>query len=275
MRWERAGRGGRPSDAEQGLMNRRLSVDIEHRPAVAVLRPRGDLDSYSAHDLRSAVLDCLADLPDAVVVDAADLVVLDDVALTMLASIAQQSERWPGARIMLAGAAATLLAAAERMGVLRTVDTCPDVESAAGQFPADIAWRRHAGIAADRDAPGVARTAVAQFCTDHRVGAGGDDAAAQLVASELVTNAVVHAGTPIDLTLKLAGGNLQIAVRDGGGGRARLAGITDESAESGRGLLLVDALAQLWGNFQPGSGKVVWATVRVRPWPAGPSTRAY
>jgi anti-anti-sigma factor len=255
-------------------MNGRLSVDIEHRPAVAVIRPRGDLDSYSAHDLRLALLDCLAELPDAVVVDVADLVVLDDVALTVLASIAQQSERWPGARVVLAGASDTLMSAADRMGVLGLVTTCPDVESAATQFPADIAWRRHAGIAADRDAPGVARAAVAQFCTAYRVGAGGDEAAAQLVASELVTNAVVHARTPIDLTLKLAGANLQIAVRDGGGGRARLAGITDESAESGRGLLLVDALAQAWGNFQPGSGKVVWATVRVRPLPADRSTQA-
>ena len=39
----------------------------------------------------------------------------------------------------------------------------------------------------------------------------------------------------------------------------------DESAESGRGLLLVDALASAWGSFVLDSGKMVWATVRVRP----------
>ena len=268
VRLERFGRGGRSGDAEQDLMNGRLSVDVEHTAAVAVIRPRGELDSYSSHDLRSALLDCLADQPDAVIVDASDLSVVDDVALTVLTSVAQQSERWPGSVVVLAAAGAAVLPAVERMGVQRVVALCPDVHSAAAQFAsASTARRRHEGIAPDRDAPGVARAAVAQFCSDHRVGAGGDDAAAQLVASELVTNAVVHAGTPIDLTLKLVGPRLQIAVRDGGDGQARLAGITDESAQSGRGLMLVDALAQAWGNFLPSTGKVVWATVRVRPLP--------
>jgi anti-sigma regulatory factor (Ser/Thr protein kinase) len=109
---------------------------------------------------------------------------------------------------------------------------------------------------------------VQEFCADERVGAGGDSEAAQLVASELVTNAVVHAGTMIDLTLRLAPPLLHIAVRDGDAGKAQLSGITDESSETGRGLLLVDALAVTWGNFLPNTGKVVWATVRVRPFPS-------
>jgi anti-sigma regulatory factor (Ser/Thr protein kinase) len=113
----------------------------------------------------------------------------------------------------------------------------------------------------DRDAPGHARTAVQEFC--QRQGVGGDRDAAQLVASELVTNAVVHAGTAIDLTLRLLGSTLHIAVRDGGTGRPHVADV-DESAESGRGLMLVDALASSWGTFFPDAGKVVWATVRVR-----------
>ncbi len=53
----------------------------------------------------------------------------------------------------------------------------------------------------DRYAPGLARAAVQDFCDEWAV--DGDRRAAQLVASELVTNAVVHAGTPIDLTLRL------------------------------------------------------------------------
>jgi hypothetical protein len=76
---------------------------------------------------------------------------------------------------------------------------------------------------------------------------------------------VVHAGTPIDLTLRLISPYLHIAVRDGGVGQARIGGIIDESSESGRGLLLVDAMATAWGTFLPDTGKVVWATVRVRP----------
>jgi anti-anti-sigma factor len=265
MRWERAGRAGRP-DAEQGLMNGRLSVEVEHTAAVAVLRPRGDLDLYSSHDLRGALLDCLADQPDGIVLDLSELAVVEDLALTVLTSIAQQSQRWPGARIVLAGGTTEVLAAADRMGLLRMMATCPDVPGATKELAGVVGVpRRRDRIAPDRDAPGAARAAVAQFCADYGVGAGGDDAAAQLVASELVTNAVVHAGTPIDLTLRLSRPHLHIAVRDGGDGRARLAGIMDEAAESGRGLVLVDALSQAWGNFVPTSGKVVWAVVRVRP----------
>jgi anti-sigma regulatory factor (Ser/Thr protein kinase) len=108
----------------------------------------------------------------------------------------------------------------------------------------------------------VARAAVHEFCEDQ--GLGGNDAA-QLVASELVTNAVVHAGTPIDLTLRLVTSQLHIAVRDLSTGQARIGGIVDESSESGRGLLLVDALASAWGTLLPDVGKVVWATVRIKP----------
>jgi anti-sigma regulatory factor (Ser/Thr protein kinase) len=120
-------------------------------------------------------------------------------------------------------------------------------------------WSRHR-ISPGRDAPGIARAAVHAFLEEN--GASDGDAA-QLVASELVTNAVVHAGTLIDLTLRLVPPLLHIAVRDTGTGKVRIREMVDESAESGRGLLLVDALATAWGSLVPKNGKVVWATVRV------------
>jgi anti-sigma regulatory factor (Ser/Thr protein kinase) len=94
-----------------------------------------------------------------------------------------------------------------------------------------------------------------------------DDAV--LLTSELVTNAVVHAGTDIDLTLRLILPFLHIAVRDRGPGRPRITGPIDESAESGRGLMLVDAVAERWGTFYPETGKIVWGRVRVWPVPEG------
>jgi anti-sigma regulatory factor (Ser/Thr protein kinase) len=159
-------------------------------------------------------------------------------------------------------AAVELQRAAARLGIQDAVAWCPDEASAVtevGEVPVPPTARRR--IVPDRDAPGHARTAVQEFC--QRQGVGGDRDAAQLVASELVTNAVVHAGTAIDLTLRLLGSTLHIAVRDGGTGRPHVADV-DESAESGRGLMLVDALASSWGTFFPDAGKVVWATVRVR-----------
>jgi Histidine kinase-like ATPase domain len=152
--------------------------------------------------------------------------------------------------------------AAARLGIEDAVAWCPDELSAMtdlGAVPVPPTARQR--IVPARDAPGHARAAVQEFC--RREGVGGDRDAAQLVASELVTNAVVHAGTPIDLTLRLMSSMLHVAVRDGGPGRPHVTDV-DESSESGRGLILVDALASSWGTFFPDAGKVVWATVRVR-----------
>jgi anti-sigma regulatory factor (Ser/Thr protein kinase) len=230
-----------------------------------VLCPSGVLTAVTGPQLRTALLSCLADQPAALVVDASSLALGpaadDEMGLLGLGNAARESQRWPGTRIAMAAASELHLAAA-RLGIQDSVDWCPDVASAVtelrGVATPPTARER---IASDRDAPSHARAAVQAFCERQRV--GGDRDAAQLVASELVTNAVVHAGTSIDLTLRLVSSVLHIAVRDLGPGRPQIADI-DESAESGRGLLLVDALASSWGTFFPDNGKVVWATVPVR-----------
>lgn len=82
---------------------------------------------------------------------------------------------------------------------------------------------------------------------------------ALLVATELVTNALVHAGGRCRLSARLAAGILRLEVRDQGSGvpdPQETAG-TDES---GRGLLLVSVLCSAWGvDATGGIGKVVWA----------------
>lgn len=244
------------------MMGAGLNVEVEHKHPVVVLRLRGVLTALTAPDLRSALLESVAGQPEAVVVDAAGLIVDEDIAVTVLATVAQQSESWPGTRIGVVEAGDGMADAMRRMGVARYVPLCADVAAAEHELvrtPAPPLSRAH--IAADRNAPGVARAAVAEFCQTLGI---LDNDAAQLVASELVTNAVVHAGTPMTLTLRLLSPYLHIAVRDGGGGEPRISGIIDESSERGRGLLLVDALASRWGSFVPTRGKVVWATVRVK-----------
>jgi anti-anti-sigma factor len=244
-------------------MSGQFSFEVEDAQSAVVIRPRGALDAYTAPDLRAALLRCLASQPASLVLDASELSVTDDVGLTVLASVAQQSERWPGTRFAVIGASVDVATSIERMGITRYMKICPDRDTAfreLRQSPVPPLTRHR--IAPDRNAPSVARAAVQDFCRAH--GVGGDGDAAQLVASELVTNAVVHAGTTIDLTLRLVPPLLHIAVGDGGEGQARIATIVDESSESGRGLLLVDALASAWGTFVPDNGKIVWATVPVR-----------
>jgi PAS domain S-box-containing protein len=78
-----------------------------------------------------------------------------------------------------------------------------------------------------------------------------------LLASELLSNAVRHAAGPLRLRLRLDGEELSVEVRDANPAvpRARLAGLDQES---GRGLLLVQALATAWGTRPTGEGKTVW-----------------
>jgi serine phosphatase RsbU (regulator of sigma subunit)/anti-sigma regulatory factor (Ser/Thr protein kinase) len=85
-----------------------------------------------------------------------------------------------------------------------------------------------------------------------------DDAA--LLTSELVTNAVVHAGTTFDVTCRLASGELEVAVRDRHPARTLpdIPKATSTSAERGRGLLLPSALASSWGVTYARTAKVVW-----------------
>lgn len=92
-----------------------------------------------------------------------------------------------------------------------------------------------------------------------------EDTAALLV-SELVANAVAVTGGPgrddrevpmIGLTIRLAAANLVLEVWDASPARPamRESGAVDDH---GRGLVLVDALADAWGHRDAGTGKVVW-----------------
>lgn len=82
------------------------------------------------------------------------------------------------------------------------------------------------------------------------------------VANELVTNAVEHARTDLELTVRLAGSLLTITVRDQGGGQPRVIPIGRDGR--GWGLRLVEGLAARWGYTpasNPVDGKIVWAEV--------------
>ncbi|MEV5145383.1 SpoIIE family protein phosphatase [Streptomyces sp. NPDC052727] len=90
----------------------------------------------------------------------------------------------------------------------------------------------------------------------------------ELVAGELITNALMHTEGSAIVTLRaLDGGDrrLRIEVEDCSSAlpRRRDAG---EIGVSGRGLVLVERLADSWGVEARGGGKAVWCEFRV-PWP--------
>jgi anti-sigma regulatory factor (Ser/Thr protein kinase) len=109
------------------------------------------------------------------------------------------------------------------------------------------------------EAPAFVRAALRQI---KELGAARDDAI--LVASELVTNAVVHSGgSPADtihVRAVLSRGDVSISVHDPGlsGDAPHLRGADILQAGGGRGLRIVKQLARRWG-FERDRGYRVWA----------------
>jgi CheY-like chemotaxis protein len=82
----------------------------------------------------------------------------------------------------------------------------------------------------------------------------------ELLLTEMVTNAVVHAGSSTTVSVRLLEDHVHVEVHD-------RVDVTvqpqrpSEDSESGRGLLLVDALARSWGSTRFADGKIVWFDV--------------
>ncbi|MFJ5560503.1 ATP-binding protein [Streptomyces sp. NPDC093250] len=97
-------------------------------------------------------------------------------------------------------------------------------------------------------------------------GIGVDEPLAEtliLLVSELVTNAVVHTGRPAVLRLSLPGAEaaeeaiVRVEVADRSD-RAPVPRCVDGESTGGRGLALVDGLADRWGWSAEGAGKRIW-----------------
>jgi anti-sigma regulatory factor (Ser/Thr protein kinase) len=81
---------------------------------------------------------------------------------------------------------------------------------------------------------------------------------ANLIVSELATNAVVHARSGFTVSLNHDGPVVRIAVGDGAGGIPHR-GVAGTDAPRGRGLPIIEAVAARWGHLALDRGKLVWA----------------
>ncbi|MFE4963291.1 ATP-binding protein [Streptomyces sp. NPDC056660] len=89
-------------------------------------------------------------------------------------------------------------------------------------------------------------------------GKPGRSEIAELLTSELVTNALVHTDREAVLTAVVGPGQLRVEVRDFVGRRPRVCAPDTGDGTHGRGLVLVDSLADAWGVQPHEVGKSVW-----------------
>ncbi len=128
-------------------------------------------------------------------------------------------------------------------------------------------WRHSCVLAAEPRSARKARAFVCHHLVEHRLLHLVDTV--RLVASELATNAVVHARTSSTLTLSRSGSAVSLTVTDGSDlapTKRRLAVDEGELSTGGYGLGILDALSLDWGvTSGAGRTKTIWATFAARP----------
>lgn len=110
-------------------------------------------------------------------------------------------------------------------------------------------------LAAEPQSAGKARKLVLDEL--HRCGQEALSDIAELLTSELVTNALIHAHSQVTIEIRAEAGRVRISVADTASSPATpRPGSLD--ATTGRGLALVEALAADWGQTPTPDGKIVW-----------------
>ncbi len=126
-----------------------------------------------------------------------------------------------------------------------------DGESGAGATPASSRPSATVRLPFEPSTPSMARTKLAGFLTVHRASPGTIDDAL-IVLSEMVANAVAHGRPAADGTMEIGWTIdvdrqlLEISVHDGGEGASLEPIDFDEDSLSGRGLSIINRVADRW-----------------------------
>jgi hypothetical protein len=245
------------------------TITSDEYGATLVVAMHGSWNGRSQVRLSEVVHKRLAEHPPALVLD---LHHLDDPAAgsapLWLTAARTAGSMHPPVRLALSLPSGTALAARldqDAAGVC--VPTFATVAQARAALAGSIIPEyRRLTLPPESDSAGRARALVADACRSWDM--PQLVFTARLVMSELVANAVEHAGTDLLVSVARRGSGLYLAVRDGSMALPRLL----EPSRGGRpdrrgqGLRLVDEIATAWGAMRTheGTGKVVWASVQRR-----------
>lgn len=242
------------------------AADVEWRPYrvgdCLVLTPRGDLDARTYRSFRNDLVKFAMDQPRAMIVVVDELRIASSASLTAFSSAWMRIGDWPAVPILLVARGAELRATLAAAVVTRFVPVHHGVTAAMAALRAPPSRRRsEMELFPITASSRLARVFVRRTC--ERWGLPDRAAAATEVATELVENAIVHAGTDLQLRLELHNDRLTVAVRDGSPAEAVL---REPNGDLAGGLHLVAHLSQAWGCAPDmGGGKVVWAVLSARP----------
>jgi anti-anti-sigma regulatory factor len=237
-----------------------LALQVVTRIEHSVVRLSGDITLAAVPQLRQVVGDALLDRGTAIV-DLAGVGGIEPVCLTAFPAELAAQGGWPWAKLALVAVPAEAATQLDRSRIPDLVPHFPDLDAAlAGIQVRPPKVQRVAAVDPAVTAPKLARSLVEECCLAWSVPAPARQKAVLLV-SELVTNAVQHAGTPITVAARCTRTALVVSVRD----LIWTDLAAPEHRRRGRGLLLVHTLADHWGVIEHVDGKIVWARIRLVP----------
>lgn len=219
---------------------------VEELHPAAVVTLAGTLNDSGAHTAENVLRDCLAEIPAVLLVDIAHLAVVAPNGLIWLEKVVADALVWPTVPVYVCGGDGLVTSSA--------LPAYPTLEVARSDWAdASEPQRRVLQLPPEADSCARARTFVAKVCTEWALKRPAR--IAQLLVSELVANAIMHARTSLAVMLRRYGEGLELIVRDDGPGR-----VPEKLPDDPRGfgLQLVDAMSDRWGSALTGGGKVVW-----------------
>jgi Histidine kinase-like ATPase domain len=224
------------------------------------------VNGQAGPDIGADLLGALADGAQVVVCDLRSASVSGSDTVEMLRPVISYLSDWPGAGVVvICPVYSEIRSAVSSMACPRTLVLSGSAEQGREQLYSRLPalQRAELHLTAQLTSPRASRVFVARSLLDWQL--MSLVSAASLVVSELVTNAVVHAASAVDITLSRADRRVQMMVRDQGAGHPEPR--VDEPEEhvlGGRGLQLVQAATRGWGVLPARSGgKTVWAVLDV------------
>jgi len=246
-------------------MSSRFKSTVVEDARVVTVRLVGVLDQAAAAQVRTVAHKVLADHPTALIFDLSALSLGDEAFLAIFRAVARFAADEYDAAVLLCSIPVEVTVALQALALHPSLAICKTRAEADRQ-----ARRKDHGRRVSRhlqpvpEAAAEARVLTTDACT--RWGVSSSVAERLLViVTELVGNAVRHAGTPIEFTLRCSNHYVHVHVRDLSNRPGAIRGPTFPDAESGRGLMLVDAFTSAWGCRPTPDGKVMWATIRRQP----------
>jgi anti-anti-sigma regulatory factor len=236
-------------------MTETLTWSVDDTTPRTVVTVAGGLTLRDAARLRTALMKCLAEQPEALLVDLAALTPSEPSALTVFTALVRQASTWPAVPVLLCAASPPVSELLEGGGYGR-LPLHGSLEAAHASLDQGRTVPRMLtdDLLPVSGAPRHARDMATEACLLWSLPALAGPAS--LIASELVTNVVDHVGTMMTLQVSQRGRYLHIAVRDG-------SPVAPDARPAPSGLSLVGSVASHWGWLPARDGKVVWATLAV------------